>query len=102
MKISTILICALVSFSSGAKAEIIPLYCKDFIALTEAAVQYRDTKTPKSKSLQYLGSDDFMSTRDKKAVRQMIERVYQKSGEGVSYHVDQTKKDCVTKLSSSW
>jgi hypothetical protein len=101
MKISTVLILSLASFSGVASAGIIPLYCKDFIALTETAVQYRDTKISKSKSLQYLGSDDFMSNRDKKTVRQMIERVYQKAGEGLTYHVNQTKEECVTKLSTS-
>jgi hypothetical protein len=69
--------------------------------LTETAVQYRDKKISKSKSLQYLGTDDFMSNRDKKIVRQMIERVYQKASEGPTYHVDQTKKECVTKLNAS-
>jgi len=100
MKIATISIFALASFSGVANAEITPLYCKDFITLTETAVQYRDTKISKSKSLQYLSSDDFMSNRDKKIVRQMIERVYQKADAGLTYHVDQTKKECVTKLST--
>lgn len=98
MRLSIAFVLALVSFSGAVRAETIPLYCKDFIALTETAVQQRDSKISKGKWLQYLGGDEFMSNRDKKIVRQMIERVYRKSGEGLTYHVAQTKNECATKL----
>jgi hypothetical protein len=101
MRVSIALVIAFTSYSGVASAQTIPLYCKDFIVLTETAVQQRDSKIPKAKSLQYLGSDDFMTNRDKKVVGQMIERVYQKPNEGLAYHVEQTKGECSTKLSKA-
>jgi len=98
MKTKTVFTLAIAISSGILRAETIPLYCKDFIVLTETAVLQRDSKIPKEKSLQYLGSDDFMSNHDRKIVRQMIERVYQKRGEAATYHVNQTKKECTTKL----
>jgi hypothetical protein len=101
MKASAAFVLTLATVSGIVQAETIPLYCKDFVALTETAVQQRDSKISKAKSLQYLGSDEFMSNRDKTVVRQMIERVYQKTSEGRAYHVDQTKNECTTKLTNA-
>ncbi|MGB7480778.1 MAG: hypothetical protein WA924_10650 [Burkholderiaceae bacterium] len=98
MRTSIALVLAFTSCSSAVSAQTIPLHCKDFIALTETAVQQRDAKFSKAQSLQYLGGDEFMSNQDEKIVRQMIERVYKKTGENLAYHVNQTKKECSTKL----
>lgn len=88
----------LIALSSPGKAELRPLNCKDYILLTETAVQQRDAKFSLRESLGYLGGDEFMSKRDEKIVRQMIARVFQKKHEGLSYHVKQSKIECATKI----